>query len=136
MILLDTNVVSELTKPSPSARVVAWLENNEPMLALSTITLAELRYGVARLPDGKRKSSLLRFWEATRDRFRGRMFAFDERAAEVYGDIAAEAEKRGQRLNVADAQIAATALVHGMSVATRDMSDFGTTGVRVVNPWR
>ena len=135
MILLDTNVLFELTKPSPSARVVAWLESNEPMLALSTVTLAELRYGVARLPDGKRKSSLLRFWEATRDRFRGRMFAFDERAAEIYGDITADAEKRGQRLNVADAQIAATALVHRMSVATRDMSDFETAGVKVVNPW-
>lgn len=136
MILLDTNVLSELTKPNPSTRVVAWLDSNEPMLALSTITLAELRYGVARLPDGKRKSSLLRFWEATRDRFRGRIFAFDERAAEIYGDMAAEAEKRGQRLNIADAQIAATALVHRMSVATRDISDFKASGVTVVSPWQ
>lgn len=136
MILLDTNVLSELTRPYPSARVAAWLENNEPMLALPTITLAELRYGVARLPDGKRKSSLLRFWEATRDRFRGRMFAFDERAAEIYGDMVAEAEKRGQRLNIADAQIAAIALVHRMSVATRDISDFEASGVTVVNPWQ
>lgn len=136
MILLDTNVLSELTKPSPSTHVVAWLESNEPMLALSTVTLAELRYGVARLPEGKRKSSLLRFWEATRDRFRGRIFAFDERAAEIYGDMAAEAEKRGQRLNITDAQIAATALVHRMSVATRDISDFKASGVTVVNPWQ
>ena len=136
MILLDTNVLSELTKPSPSARVVAWLENNEPMLALSTITLAELRYGVARLPDGKRKSSLLRFWETTRDRFRGRIFAFDERAAEIYGDMAAEAEKQGKKLNVADAQIAATAYVHRMSVATRNSGDFEASGVAVVDPWQ
>ena len=136
MILLDTNVLSELTKPSPSPRVVAWLENNEPVLALSTITLAELRYGVARLPDGKRKSSLLRFWETTRDRFRGRIFAFDERAAEIYGDMAAEAEKQGKRLNVADAQIAATAHVHRMSVATRNSGDFEVSGVTVVNPWQ
>ena len=136
MILLDTNVLSELTKPSPSPQVVAWLENNEPVLALSTITLAELRYGVARLPDGKRKSSLLRFWETTRDRFRGRIFAFDERAAEIYGDMAAEAEKQGKRLNVADAQIAATAHVHRMSVATRNSGDFKASGVTVVNPWQ
>ena len=136
MILLDTNVLSELTKPSPSPRVVAWLENNEPVLALSTITLAELRYGVARLPDGKRKSSLLRFWETTRDRFRGRIIAFDERAAEIYGDMAAEAEKQGKRLNVADAQIAATARVHRMSVATRNSGDFEASGVTVVNPWQ
>ena len=64
------------------------------------------------------------------------MFAFDERAAEIYGDMTAKAEKRGQRLNVADAQIAVTALVHRMSLATRDMSDFETTGVTLINPWQ
>ena len=136
MILLDTNVLSELTKPDPSTRVVAWLESNEPMLALSAITLAELRYGVARLPDGKRKSSLLHFWEATRNQFSGRIYAFDERAAVIYGDMTAEAEKSGKRLNVADAQIAATALLHRMSMATRDVSDFEASGVTVINPWQ
>lgn len=132
MILLDTNVLSE---PTPSAHVISWLDDNEPILALSAITLAELRYGIARLPDGKRKSSLIRFWDMTRDRFKGRIFAFDERTAEIYGDIVAEAEQQGQRLNVADAQIAAIALAHRMSVATRDTGDFENTGVTIINPW-
>ncbi len=135
MILLDTNVLSELTKPTPSACVVAWLDDNEPRLALSSVTLAELRYGIARLPEGKRKASLLRFWEATIDRFRGRTFVFDERAAKIYGDIVAKAEKRGKQLHVADAEIAATALAHRMSVATRDIDDFKAAGVTIINPW-
>ena len=135
MILLDTNVLSELTKPRPSARVLAWLEVNEPLLAVPAVALAELRYGIARLPPGRRRSSLLRFWRMTCDRFRGRIFAFDQRAAEIYGDVAARAEQSGTRLNIADGQIAAIALVHRMRVATRDVGDFKASGVSVVNPW-
>lgn len=135
MILLDTNVLSELTKARPSPRVVAWLEANEPLLAVPAITLAELRYGIARLPVGQRRSSLLRFWRLTRDRFRGRIFSFDERAAEVYGDVAARAERNGARLNIADGQIAAIALVHGMQVATRDTGDFEASGADLIDPW-
>lgn len=135
MILVDTNVLSELTKPTPEARVVRWLDVNEPTLAVPTIALAELRYGIARVPRGRRRSSLLRFWQTTCDQFRGRIFSFDERAAEKYGDIAAEAEQAGRRLNVQDGQIGAIALVHGMHVATRNVSDFEATGVAIVNPW-
>lgn len=135
MILLDTNVLSELTKARPSPRVVAWLEANEPLLAVPAITLAELRYGIARLPVGQRRSSLLRFWRLIRDRFRGRIFSFDERAAEVYGDVAARAERNGARLNIADGQIAAIALVHGMQVATRDTGDFEASGADLIDPW-
>ena len=135
MILLDTNVLSELTKPRPSARVLAWLEVNEPLLAVPAVALAELRYGIARLPPGRRRSSLLRFWHMTCDRFQGRIFAFDQRAAEIYGDVAARAEQSGARLNIADGQIAAIALVHRMRVATRDVGDFKASGVSVVNPW-
>ena len=135
MILLDTNVLSELTRQSPEPRVVAWLEQNDQLLALPSVALAELRYGIARLPPGRRRSSLLEFWNATRKRFVGRTFAFDERAAEAYGDIAAAAERNGFRVHVADGQIAAIARVNRMSVATRDVGDFRPTGVRVVNPW-
>lgn len=134
MTLLDTNVLSELTRSSPSAPVIAWLEANRPLIAVPTIALAELRYGISRLPTGRRRSSLLRFWEMTCEQFRGRIFSFEERAAAVYGDIAAEAEHRGRRLNVADGKIAAIALVHGMQVATRDVSDFESSGVSLVNP--
>ncbi len=135
MILVDTNVLSELTKPTPSRRVVGWLEENEQRLAISAVTLAELRFGVARIPEGARRTRLLGFWQSTKEQFKGRTFAFDERAAEVYGDLAAAAERKGRRLNVADAQIAATARVRKMPVATRDSRDFEATGVKVLNPW-
>ncbi len=135
MILVDTNVLSELTRPAPSKRVTGWLEENEQRLAISAVTLAELRFGIARLPEGARKTSLFRFWQSIKDQFKGRTFAFDERVAEVYGDIAAASEQKGRRLNLADAQIAATALVHKMRVATRDSRDFEATGVKTVNPW-
>ena len=135
MILVDTNVLSELTRPKPEPRVVAWLEVNEPSLALPAIALAELRYGIARLPDGRRRSGLLRFWQATCAQFRGRIFSFDERAAERYGDVAAGAERAGRRLNIQDGQIAAIALVHGMRVATRNVGHFQPAGVVIVNPW-
>ena len=133
--LLDTNVLSELTRPRPSPQVVAWLEENEPLLALPAIVLAELRYGIAWLPAGRRQSSLLQFRNMTCSRSRGRIFSFDERAAEAYGDLAAAAERAGTPVNVADGQIAAIALVHGMNVATRDVGDFAASGVPVVNPW-
>ena len=135
MILVDTNVLSELTRARPAPQVVAWLEENEPRLALSAITLAELRYGIARLAEGRRKSSLVQFWNMTRERFVGRIFSFDDRAAETYGDIVAAAERAGTPINVADGLIAAIALVHGMSIATRDVSDFDATGAPLVNPW-
>ena len=135
MILLDTNVLSEMTRPSPEPRVVTWLEENDQLLALPSVALAELRYGIARLPPGRRQSSLLQFWSATRERFVGRTFAFDARAAEAYGDLAAAAERRGSPIHVADGQIAAIAHVNRMCVATRDVGDFRAAGVRVVNPW-
>ena len=107
MILLDTNVLSELTRTRPAPQVVAWLEENEPRLALPAITLAELRYGIARLDEGRRKSSLTRFWNMTRERFVGRIYSFDDRAAEACGDMVATAERTGTPINVADGLIAA-----------------------------
>ena len=112
-----------------------WLEENEPRLALPAITLAELRYGIARLDKGRRKSSLTRFWNMTRERFVGRIYSFDDRAAKAYGDIVAAADRAGTPINVADGLIAAIALVHGMSIATRDVSDFHAAGAPLVNPW-
>lgn len=135
MILLDTNVISELTKPRPALLVVKWMEENEQRLALPTIALAELRYGIARLPEGKRKTSLLAFWNETKRRFVGRTFSFDVGAAEVYGEIVAAAERQGRTVKVGDGQIAAIGLVRKMKVATRDTDDFAPTGVGLLNPW-
>lgn len=136
MILLDTNVLSELTKPLPEIRVVHWLAENEPRLALPTIVLAELRYGIARLVEGRRKKSLLDFWLATRDQFAGRTYGFDVKAAEAYGEIVAAAERQGRALKVGDGQIAAIAIVQKMGITTRDTADFAPTGIELINPWR
>jgi predicted nucleic acid-binding protein len=136
VILLDTKVLSELTKPAPSAAVLAWLDEQEPRLALPTIALAELRYGIARLPEGRRKRGLLSFWHGLCDWFAGRTFAFDVRAAAVYGDIVARAERAGGAIGVGDGQIAAIAVAQRFAIATRDMAGFQTVGVTLVDPWR
>ncbi len=135
MILLDTNVLSELTRNWPAPQVTSWYEQHEPLLAVPTTALAELRFGIVRLPTGRRRSSLLRFWSKTRDHFLGRIFSFDERAASAYGDLAADAERAGRPMDVADGQIAAIARTHRMEVATRNVSDYEVTGVSLVNPW-
>ena len=135
MILLDTNVLSELAKPKPSPRMIAWLKANEPLLALPAIALAEVRYGIARLPQGRRRASLMGFWEATCEQFRGRIVSFDEGAALAFGDAAAKAEKNGKRLKLADAQIAGIAIAHRMKIATRNTGDFEASGAPLVNPW-
>lgn len=135
MILVDTNVLSELTKPRPNQAVVSWLAANEPVLALPTIVLAELGYGVARLPGGKRKSSLEAFLQQVRQQFAGRTFAFDVPAAAAYGPIVANAERFGRTVKVGDGQIAAIADSRRMSIATRDLDDFAPCGVSLINPW-
>ena len=96
MILLDTNVLSELTRRRPAPQVLAWYEGHEPLLAVPTTALAELRFGIARLPTGRRRSSLNRFWTKTRDHFLGRIFSFDEGAAAAYGDLAARSRASRQ----------------------------------------
>lgn len=135
MILIDANVLPELTRPVLELRVAAWLEVNEPALALPAIALAELRYGIARLPDNRRQSGLVRFQQAMCAQFCGRTFSFDERAAERYGGMAAGAERVGRPLNVRDRQIPAIAPMHGRRVATRNVSNFGAAGVAIANPW-
>ena len=135
MILLGTNVLSELTRNRPAPQVISWYEQHEPLLAVPTTALAELRFGIVRLPNGRRRSSLIEFWSKTRDHFLGRIFSFDERAAATYGDLAAESERVGKPIDIADGQIAAIARTHTMSVATRDVSDFEVTGIPLVNPW-
>ena len=134
MILLDTNGLSELTRPSPSAQVIAWLEAKDSVLGVQTIALEELRYGISRLPAVRKRSSLLQFWAMTCEHFRARVSSFCERAASVFGDLVAETEYKGRRLNVADGRIAAIPLVHGIQAATRNVGDFESSGALLVNP--
>jgi len=137
MILLDTNLISEPLRPAPDSAVVAWIDA-QPMetLFLSAITVAELRSGIASLPAGKRRDTLReRIETQVLPVFTGRVLPFDLAATQPYADLLAKAKSRGQVITLSDAYIAAIALAHGMSVATRDTAPFKTAGVNVINPW-
>ena len=135
--LLDTNVVSEWAKPHPNARVVAWLaEANEDEIFISVCTLAELRFGAASMPKGRRRDRLddwLR--NELPPRFDGRLVPIDVAIARTWGDISAAGRRRGRPIDVMDGLIAATAEVYDMTVVTRDERDFRLTGVTLLNPW-
>ena len=137
MIVLDTNVISEIFRPRPDARVVAWLEALTGDVAITAITLAELLAGVRRLPDGARKRTLAGRIESVVTPYRdGRsVLAFDDAAANRYADILAARESAGSPISTADAQIAAICRVHDATCATRNTKDFEHTGVELVDPW-
>jgi len=136
VIVLDTNVVSELMRSRPTAAVMAWMVRQPRQdLATTTITQAEILYGIALLPLGRRKSSLgadaQRMFEFDFDR----ILAFDTAAAPHYAEIMSRRRRGGKPMAVLDAQIAAIALAAGASVATRDIAGFEGCGVAVINPW-
>lgn len=137
MIVFDTNVVSELMLPRPGSIVLDWAAR-QPVrrLFLSSVSEAELRFGIAILPPGQRRERLLTSLERIlRDGFAGRILPFDSAAAETYATIAAVRRAAGRPINHADCQIAAIARSNGASVATRDVNDFEGCGIEVVNPW-
>ena len=137
MIVLDTNVVSELMRPSPDASVIEWLAQQAvPSLYVSTKSEAELRYGVEILPTGRRRDGLLAEIEGMlREDYSGRILPFDSYAAQAYAVIAAVRRAAGHPINHADCQIAAIAHSLGASVATRDVNDFAGCGIAVIDPW-
>jgi toxin FitB len=137
VIILDTNVVSELTRAKPDANVVAWLDAQpSAQVATTAITVAELLYGVARLPRGRRKEQLALAIEAlVNDDLGGRVHAFGLGCAEGYAQIVSSRERMGRPISVLDAQIAAICNAHGADLATRNTRDFDHTGVEVTNPW-
>lgn len=137
MILVDTNVISEPLRKSPEARVIAWIDA-QPLetLSLSAITVAELRFGVASLPAGKRRETLHDSLETqVLPLFAGRILAFDLMASQAYAELMAKARAAGLAIGPADGYIAATAVSRGMIVATRDTAPFQAAGVPVLNPW-
>jgi len=138
MILLDTNVISEPLRLNGDPAVIAWIDaQNLETLYLAAISLAELRFGVAALPAGKRKDTLHKNLEGrVVPLFTGRILAFDAAASQAYADIMALARDEGKAIGHADGYIAATAAVNGMSVATRDVSPFAAAGLTVINPWQ
>lgn len=137
MLVLDTNVISELMRADPDDRVVDWItEHPATSLFLTTITEAELRYGMALLPAGNRKTRLTQALEDTlRDDFAQRILPFDRDAARLYAEIVAHRRQAGRPISQFDAQIAAIARSRNAGVATRNRSDFTDCGIVVFNPW-
>ena len=136
--LLDTNAVSEWVKPRPDPGIAAWLDEvDEDRTYLSVITLGELRKGVDRLADGRRRDRLDRWLTGDLpDRFSGRLLPVDAVVADEWGQLLARAECAGSAVGSPDALIAATAKVHGLQVVTRNVRDFRATGVDVISPWQ
>ena len=136
-ILIDTNVISEMTRPRPDPRVAAFLhEADEDRLFLSVVTLAELSRGIALKSDGKAKRAL-EAWFANdlAERFSGRVVDIDPLIANAWGDLMAAAKRRGMALHVMDGFLAATAMTRRLTVATRNVKDFAPLGVPVFDPW-
>lgn len=137
MYILDTNVLSELLNPSGSIAVVAWADSISKFELFTTaINQAEILYGLAIMPKGRKRNGLLQRADTMfAEEFRGRILPFDERAAGHYADIAATRKQAGRRIEPVDAQIAAITRAHAMAVVTRDVGDFRDCGIDVINPW-
>jgi predicted nucleic acid-binding protein len=137
MILLDTNVLSELMRVEVSKQVIAWLDLQiASNLFISAITRAEIELGLCLLPNGKRKDQLMQAASQMFNEFNGRCLPFDESSAIQYARLVANRQKSGRPVNVEDAQISAIALTHGMKLATRNTRDFKSIeGLELINPW-
>jgi predicted nucleic acid-binding protein len=138
MIVLDTDVISEMMRPAPTREVSNWFAGQAKSSVFTTaLTQAEILYGLALLPAGKRRTALIAAAEPLFDEeFNGRILPFDSDAASIYPDIAAARRKAGRPISQIDAQIAAIARSRGASLATRNVSDFMDCGLVVVDPWR
>lgn len=134
--LLDTCALSEFTRPKPSASVDAWFAQiPDGADFVSVLTLGELEKGITKLASSRRRAALERWFGDLRDRFSGRILGVDEPVALEWGRITARAELAGNPLPSIDALIAATAIVHGLAVVTRNTSDIARTGAPIVDPW-
>jgi toxin FitB len=137
VIILDTNVLSELMRLRPERVVFDWVAR-QPAASLysSTITQAEILYGLARMPTGRRRNDLLTQYRAMMaEDFAGRLLPFDEPAAEAYGPLMASQQRAGRSVAAHDVQIASIALSRGAAVATRNITHFQGCGVELINPW-
>ncbi|MGY3395541.1 putative nucleic acid-binding protein [Bradyrhizobium sp. USDA 3311] len=136
-LLLDTNVLSEVQRPAPSPKVLAWLDTiDEDRAFISVASIAELRRGIALLEDGRRRSALAA-WLADDlpTRFGERVLPIDQAVAERWGDLMAQSRRSGVALSVMDGFFAATALANDLMLVTRNVKDFAAFGVPLLNPW-
>jgi predicted nucleic acid-binding protein len=137
MILLDTNIISELMKTTPHPSVLAWINQQlNDTLFICSITVAEISYGLKVLPTGQRQKLLeTRFEQFTTQAFYERILSFTTVAAQLYGEIMGYRKTLGRPLSILDGQIAAIALANNMAVATRNIKDFNDCGLELINPF-
>lgn len=135
MIFLDTNVVSETLRKSPSEAVIAWLIRHDSELALPTVTIAEIAFGIQKIRPDQRAERLEQALSDWRRRFAARIFGLTEEAALAYGDIMGAAARQGRGMSAPDGMIAAIARVNGGRLATRNLGDFAVTGLDLISPW-
>jgi len=137
MIVLDTNVISEAMKPKPAPAVLAWLnDQSAETLYISSVTVAELLFGIKSLPSRKRKDMLTQTLEGLMSLFKNRVLSFDIDAARHYANLAVEAKTSGKGFPTPDGYIAAIAASRGFSVASRDTAPFEAARMSVINPWK
>jgi predicted nucleic acid-binding protein len=135
VIFLDTNVISETLRKSPDEAVTTWLIRYDADLALPTVTIAEIAFGIAKIRPEQRAARLEQKLIDVRHRFADRIFGFTEDAALAYGEIMGDAARQGSGMSVPDGMIAAIAKVNGGRLATRNLKDFRTTGLDLISPW-
>jgi len=135
LIFLDTNVLSETLRKAPNEAVIAWLVRHDAELALSTVTIAEIAYGIQKIRPDQRADRLERGLDDWRRRFADRIFGLTEEAALAYGELMGSAARQGRGMSAPDGMIAAIARVNGGRLATRNLTDFETTGLDLTSPW-
>ena len=131
--LVDANVLSEPTKPSPNPRVLDWLRGNEPEIAVDPVILGELRFGILILPRGRKRTALERWFDAGAGRLH--CLPWDADTGLKWAELLARLRRAGKAMPIKDSLIAATAALHGLAVVTRNRTDFANAGVRVVDPF-
>ena len=131
--LVDANVLSEPTKPNPDRHVIDWLRAHEPEIAVDPIIVGELRFGIRLLPKGKKRTALERWFDSGVQRLH--CLPWDSETGLRWAELLARLRSAGKAMPIKDSLVAATALVHGLIVVTRNRSDFTAAGVRMLNPF-